>query len=200
MNVYHENQVPWPANKPETKTRKSGPFTTNMSDACKRIEKEVAAFTRAGKNWRTKEVWIFADADLGVKNRFLSNSKGLRDPKVSVRFDLDGAEYNIAADAYFEPWQNLVGIAKYIESIRAQERNGIFTAQEMMASFAALPAPQKLKPWFQVMRLGEGASLEAIEAAYRFLAKQHHPDVPTGSTEAFQELQAAYESAKAARQ
>lgn len=115
---------------------------------------------------------------------------------MAVRFDLDGTEYNIVADRYIEPWQNLAGIAEYIKAIRAQERNGIFTAQEMMATFAALPAPGAFVPWYVVLDLPESASLDVITAAYRELAKTRHPDAPGGSKEAFQELQAAYEQAK----
>ncbi len=32
MNVAHENQVPWPADRGITASRKSGPFRTNMVD------------------------------------------------------------------------------------------------------------------------------------------------------------------------
>lgn len=170
-----------------------------MSDACERVEAEVSAFTRSGNDWRTKELWIFADGRLGARNRFLANQPGLLDPRVAVRFDLDGQEYNIVADRYFEPWQNLAGIAEYIKAIRAQERNGIFSAQEMMASFAALPGPAPKRSWYAVMGIADGSPLEVIEVVYRQLAKKLHPDVPGGSTQAFQELQAAYEEAKAAR-
>jgi hypothetical protein len=199
LTVYHENQVPWPIGREITKDRKSGPFTTSLSDACARIEKEVGAFTKHGQPWRTRELWIYADGEIGAKTRFLANQRGIKDPKVAVRFDLDGTEYNIVADRYIEPWQNLAGIAEYIKAIRAQERNGIFTAQEMMATFAALPDPNAKRPWWVVMGLPEGAPLEAIEMTYRTLARQLHPDVPGGSTEAMQELNRAYDEAKEAR-
>jgi hypothetical protein len=169
MDVYHESQVPWPADRPVCKDRKSGPFRTAMADATRRIETEVGAFTRAGKPWRTKELWIYADADTGARNRFLNNSRGVRDPRVAVSFDLDGKEYKIVADRYIEPWQNLAGIAEYIKAIRAQERNGIFTAEEMMATFAALPAGSQ---WFDGCK-----TKAAVLDKYRELAKTHHPDV-----------------------
>ncbi len=196
MTVYHESQVPWPAGRAETADRKNGPFQTNMANACDRIEKQVEMFSRS--TWRTTELWIYADADSGAKGRFLSNQRGIRDPKVAVSFDLDGTQYNIVADRYFEPWQNLAGIASYIEAIRAQERNGIFTAQEMMASFAALPAPPRKRDWFEVLAVSPSAPREVIDASYKALAKKLHPDVQGGSTEAFQELQGAYEDAKEA--
>lgn len=169
MNVFHEIQVPWPSNKPETVTRKSGPFQTNMSDAATRVEASVSAFTRNGKPWRTSELWIYSECALGARGKFIANQKGLIDPRVFVTFDLDGRQYNIATDRYLEPWQNLAGIAEYIKAIRAQERNGIFTAEEMMSSFAALPPTND---WFSGC-----TTIAAAQAIYRDLAKANHPDV-----------------------
>lgn len=196
MKVYHENQVPWPVERSVTQDRKSGPFRTNMIDAATRIEEAVSAFTKNGANWRTKELWIYADGDMGIKGRFLSNQRGIKDPRVAVTFDLDGEEYKIVADRYIEPWQNLAGIAEYIKAIRAQERNGIFTAKEMMATFAALPAPKARRPWYVVLEVSDQTPIEVVHAAYRTLAKKYHPDSPEGDHEKFVELAQAYETAK----
>ena len=192
MNVFHENQVPWPPNRTVTADRKNGPFRTSMSDACDRVEKAVSAFTRTGRSWRTKELWIYADGKLGTKQRFLANQPGVRDSRVAVEFDLDGTKYSIVADRYFEPWQNLAGIAEYINAIRAQERNGIFTAEEMFATFAALPARS---PWWEVLCIESFAPLADAEAAYRRLAKSRHPD-SGGSDDAMAELNAAIATAR----
>lgn len=190
MNVFHENQVPWPAGRGPTTDRKSGPFQTNMTDACRRVEAAVEAFTRSGRPWRTNELWIYADSDLGDKGQFLTNQRGIRDPRVAVQFDLDGAQYIIATDRYHEPWQNLAGIAQYIKAIRAQERNGIFTPAEMFATFAALPSRGSASRWESVLGLEKGASLADAESAYRKLAKESHPD-SGGSHEAMAELNLA---------
>lgn len=171
MNIYHENQVPWPATRPLTKTRKNGPFKTSLANACDRIEQAVKAFTKSGQSWRTKELWIYTEGKLGARNRFLSNQSSAIDARVAVRFDLDGVEFCILADRYWEPEQNLAGIAAYIESVRAQERNGIFTVAEMMHTFAALPAPQSADYFAGC------AARSEIESRYRDLAKTHHPDV-----------------------
>lgn len=184
MNIYHENQVVWPAGRQVTRFRKNGPFKTSMADACQRIEKEVGAFTPNGRNWRTKELWIFVDAEIGGRGKFLNNQRGLRDARAAVKFDLDGVEYQIAADRYFEPWQNLAGIAEYIKSVRAQERNGVFSAGEMMASFAALPPARK---WF------DGYADKAKR--FRELAKVHHPDAG-GDPSIMAEINAEYEQVK----
>lgn len=192
MITYHENQVPWPPDRAVTESRKNGPFRTNLSDACERVEGAVSAFTSRGRQWRTNELWIYVDGDLGAKGRFIANQRGIRDPRVAVEFDLDGLKYRIVADRYVEPWQNLAGIAEYIKAIRAQERNGIFTASEMFASFTALPARAH---WSSVLGLNLPVTRGEIETAYRRLAKQRHPDVG-GSDDEMAELNAAYEQAK----
>lgn len=187
MNVYHENQVPWPADRALTTARKNGPFRTSLADACKRVECAVSAFTKAGSASRTNELWIFADGELGAMGRFLANQRGLCDARVAVRFDLDGIEYNIVADRYIEPWQNLAGIAEYIKAIRAQERNGIFTASEMFVAFAALPGS---RDWFA------GCSgAEQVKSRYRTLAAEHHPD-RGGDTAVMAEINAQYAAAR----
>jgi len=171
MNVFHESQVPWPTSKQKTSERKSGQFKTNLSDACDRIERAVSAFSKSV--WRTRELWIYVEAQLGARNRFLANQRASVDPAVVVRFDLDGNTFTIATDRFTDAAQNLAGIASYIESVRAQERYGIFEVTEML-SFAALPAP---KSWFT------GCTTRAeIESVYRKLAQKHHPDRNGGDT------------------
>lgn len=192
MNVYHENQVPWPTGRPYTAERKNGPFKVSLATAIARVEQAVSAFTKARSDWRTEELWIYVDgAELGARNRFLSNQRNAT-PAVAIRFDLDGATYNIVADRYNTPEQNLAGIAAYIESVRAQERNGIFTTEEMLHTFAALPAG---KEWWEVLGVARSCTRSAAEAAYRSLVKTHHPDAG-GDAERFREITEAIEEAR----
>jgi hypothetical protein len=200
MMVYHANQVPWPVGKPRTSDRKFGKFKTqerplNISLAAERVERAVRAFTPSGKNLRTKELWMYADAELGARLRFLSNQRPGRDPAVVVRFDLDGKEYVIATDRFTDAAQNLGGIAAYIESVRAQERYGIFEVEDMLG-FAALPAPSSAvrRHWTDVLGLESNAAIPTIQAQYRKLAAKCHPDAG-GSAEAMAELNDARDEA-----
>ena len=191
MNVYHETQVPWPAHRKPKTTRKNGPFKVNLVSAADRVESAVRMFSKG--TWRTKELWIYIDGgQVGARNAFLANQRGILSPRVCVRFDLDGHEYNICADSYTAPEQNLAGIAAYVESVRAQERNGIFTVEEMMHTFAALPSRSG---WASVLGVDATASRADIDKAYRAMAKGAHPDTG-GSHEAMSALNAAYEQAK----
>jgi curved DNA-binding protein CbpA len=60
--------------------------------------------------------------------------------------------------------------------------------------YQALPAPRQKSPW-EVLGLPSNSDLDVIEAVYRTKAKRLHPDTG-GSTEAFKELQEAYEAVK----
>ncbi len=122
------------------------------------------------------------------------------DPGIAVYFEYKGKQTCFACDEYTKDVSNIWAIKLTIEALRGIKRWG---ASDMMdrafTGFAALPPPQVNIPWYVVLDLSPGATLEQIETRYRTLAKQRHPDVPGGSTEAFQELQSAYESAKAAK-
>jgi len=193
MITQHEYQVRWPEGRPRTAQRKNGQFQVNLATAAERIEVAVDAFTKRGHTCRTKSLTIFADvpaSSIGARGRFLANAKPFS-PEVAVSFDLDGKEYHICADAFTDAAQNLAGIAEYIKAIRAQERNGIFTAAQMMGSFAALPAG---KDWREV--LGHPKTLEEARAKHRALMMENHPDRGGDPTKAA-EINAAFDQAKA---
>jgi len=53
---------------------------------------------------------------------------------------------------------------------------------------------EKPKDYYRILGVARDATTAAIKRAYRKLAKQLHPDVATRGPEAFQDLQAAYET------
>jgi uncharacterized protein YjbI with pentapeptide repeats len=62
---------------------------------------------------------------------------------------------------------------------------------------ASRPLMQAAKQsYYTVLGVGENASQEAIKQHYLQMAKRLHPDVSTGDTKKFQELQRAYETLK----
>lgn len=150
---------------------------------------------------------------MGAKETIISTSISLRrdglplskppvdgDPGVAVYFFWKKQPTCIACDRYQFVEFNIRALTLTIEAMRAIERHGSSDLlNRAFTGFAALPAPDAPKPWYVVMNLPPSASLDQITATYRDLARMRHPDTPGGSTEAFQELQSAYESAKAAR-
>ena len=65
--------------------------------------------------------------------------------------------------------------------------------ERAFAGFAALPAPG-VRHWWDVLGVPAFASTEQIKAAFRDLAKIHHPDAG-GSAFDFVALSVAYEAA-----
>lgn len=66
------------------------------------------------------------------------------------------------------------------------------------AAYEALPPPPAPpKNWWEVLGVAPTSPPVVVDAAYRALAQQRHPDKPGGSTEAMQELSAAYAEARA---
>lgn len=119
------------------------------------------------------------------------------DPGVCVYFELNGDPVAMPCDTYDRVADNIAAIAAHIEATRRIERHGVASVQEMFSGFMALPAPDAVKMWWDVLGVGRHASRAEVESAWMVLRKIRHPDAD-GSTAAFQELQAAYEQGKRA--
>jgi hypothetical protein len=80
------------------------------------------------------------------------------------------------------------------------EAEGCAWSRSARDFFCNTPYEERHQPWappeLTVLGLKRGASREEIKAAYRRLARQHHPDCG-GDPEKFKEVQAAYERAMA---
>lgn len=121
------------------------------------------------------------------------------DRGVAVYFKYKKKEVVICCDQWNSVEHNLWAVAKTIEAMRGIERWGVSDFLEhSFQGFTALPPK---KEWWIVFRYAEcpgKASWDwaGVEAQYKSLAKLYHPDMRTGSTQLFQELQSAYDQAK----
>jgi hypothetical protein len=86
----------------------------------------------------------------------------------------------MAIDRYTKVEQNIAALAATIEAMRAIERHGgAIVLERAFTGFTALPAPivaGMARPWWEVLSLPRDANRQAIDAAWRRLASQHHPD------------------------
>lgn len=104
------------------------------------------------------------------------------------------------SDAYREAGDNVKAIAMTIQRLRQIGDYGVYTTEQAMrgAAYEALPPPPAPpKNWWEVLGVAPTSPPVVVDAAYRALAQQRHPDKPGGSTEAMQELSAAYAEARA---
>jgi hypothetical protein len=118
------------------------------------------------------------------------------DPAVAVYFTWRGQQYAFACDCWQKVEHNLQAIRKTIEAVRGIERWG--TGEMVTAAFAGFKAlPEQAGPssgttWWAVLGFSSPVATEAdIDAAYKRLAKQRHPDQPGGSHELMQQLNQA---------
>lgn len=114
------------------------------------------------------------------------------DPGVAVYFDLGTKNMTMACDRYEFTAANMRSLGLAVEAMRQLERHGGGHMMERAFSgFAALPAPENMKPrrpWWEVLGLpSDCRDKEMIEMAFRVKSKKAHPDAG-GSDEAMHEL------------
>jgi len=102
----------------------------------------------------------------------------------------------IAVDRYYRVRDNLAAIAATLDAMRAIERHGgAQILERAFLGFAALAPPSR---WWDVLQVKPDASPDVIEANFRRLAQDRHPD-RGGSDSAMAELNQARADALAAR-
>ena len=176
---------------------------------------------RKGRYDQRSPFWSFAEARdalldeldrLGAINAVLSTNYTVRndglpradrrapdDTGVAIYFQLNGRPQVMACDMHVRAEENMRSLALSIEAMRALERHGGGRMMERaFEGFTALPAPDRVKQWWDVLDLWSDATRADVEEAWKRLRKERHPDTPGGSTTAFQELQAAYEQGQRA--
>jgi hypothetical protein len=189
----------WPAGKPRTppsqrkfgRFKRNGQWLTNAA-AADRVEAEVA---RLGGRY----LLISSNVEVTLSGRPRSGQKEPEDKGVCVYFQLGGKPYAMACDRYTTVADNLGAIAAHIDATRAIERHGVASAAETLQAFMALPSygVGPIRQWWEVLGVPVRAPLAEIEAAYRRLASERHPDAG-GSDAAMAELNAARDAARRA--
>jgi len=120
------------------------------------------------------------------------------DTGAAIYWSHKGKSQCMAIDRYNRVADNLAAIAATLEALRAIERHGGGSILERaFIGFAALPASTG-KPWRDVLKFGLSTPTpEMVEANYRKLAFDLHPDRQGGSHDAMSELNAARDAALA---
>ena len=145
------------------------------------------------------------DSGKQVTNIVLSSNVGgglepapVRDTGVAAWFTWDGAQRCIAIDRYPKVEDNLQAIHHIIEARRTEMRHGgLHIVRQTFKGFVALPAPEGVKSWREVLGLTGPATVKQVDEAYRVLAATAHPD-KGGKAEDMAALNRARSEAKAA--
>ena len=172
----------WPETMPRQKTREKGQFRTTLSGALGNVRESIHAFSRdSGK--AIDGLVISSNVTLGVTKP--------QDPGVAVWFTWDQLPVCIPVDRYLTVEANLQAIHHVLEARRTELRHGTLAlVRATFMGFAALPAPSAKRPWREVMGFGAAyrPQREEILDRFRNLAKEAHPDKPTGSEARMAEL------------
>jgi hypothetical protein len=119
------------------------------------------------------------------------------DPGVAVYFKLKGKPRCMASDTWTRLPDNMAAIAGTIEALRSIDRYGVGNIEQVFAGYTALQ-PAADVDWWIVLGVSASAPLDAIEDAYRTLAKTAHPDAG-GSADDMARLNIAIATARAAK-
>ena len=180
----------WPHGMPRAKSRRTSQFRTSLSGALANVRDSLRRFG-ADSGRPVSEIIISSNVSLGQDKP--------SDPGVAVWFLWDGEQRCFAVDIYGKPAENLQAIHHVLEARRTEMRHaGVAMVKAAMAGFAAALPPPGSKPWNEILGVAADASPAAIDAAYRRLAAERHPDKPGGSEAMLAELNAARDQARKA--
>lgn len=180
----------WPAAWPRTARPADAVFRTGLADARDGLLRELSLLGARG-------VVLSSNARLNRDGSIAARQGRIDDAGVCAYFALDGEERAIPCDRWATIEDNLQAIRLTVAALRGIGRWG---AGEMVSAafrgFAALPEPRG-EGWWTVLGVEPDADRARVEAAYRRLAKDRHPDAG-GGADAFRALADAYERAKEA--
>lgn len=196
----------WPQDRPRTKLRTIGRFSTTRRNADQNSHKSKPVTLAEARARLAEELdrlngrspILSSNVELRIDGNPRSGLPEPRDPGVAVYFQLKDKPIVLACDRYNEVAQNVAAIAAHIDAIRRIERYGVATTEQMFTGFLALPAPIVVDDWRAA--LGNPASLPEAEAAFRERIAEVHPDRPGGSHAAAAILTAAIGLARKALQ
>lgn len=175
----------WPPGFPRSKYREYSRFKTGYDNALRNVQDSLRKFA--------------ADSGKKLEHAIMSSNVTLTsgsppDPGVAVWFVWDGMQLCIAVDRYNSVAANLQAIHHIIEARRVELRHGtLHLVKATFQGFQALPAPAG-KHWSDILQVSVSATRDVIEANYRRLAKDRHPDAG-GSADLMAELNNAREVA-----
>jgi hypothetical protein len=137
---------------------------------------------------------ISSNLELRLDGLPRSGQRKPEDPGVAVYFQLAGKPVCLPCDTYSSVEANIAAVAAHIEASRAVERHGVASIAEQFSGFTALPT-SKGAEWWEVLQIARAsATRDAIQEAYRKLARQRHPD-HGGSDHQMAELNSARDAA-----
>lgn len=182
----------WPDGWPRSKQRKESPY---------KVSTEVALNDLIGdlRLMGAKHVIVSSNVPLrrdGTMYRGDHSDSAMPDPGVAVYWDArDGRSLVAACDSWRTPRENVRALGLTVAALRMIERAGAsHLLERAFSGFARLPAGDTKPKWWDIFDLTPEAPRAIIDARYRALARQNHPDLG-GDAGAMARINEAYQDA-----
>ena len=168
----------WPAGRKRTDrwSLERAKFDVSFARARDNIVREVGLL--AGK-WPDPQIVISTNIALRRDGLPLASQRQPDDMGVAVYFLYKKRQMSFACDRWNKIEHNMQAIAKTIEALRGIARWGTGDMLEAaFTGFMALPAPSAgmKREWWDVLQCARSAGRDVIQAQYRRLASDYHPD------------------------
>lgn len=179
----------WPMGWVRTKFRSRSEFGAHsLANASQEVLRQLRLLGAS-------RVVISTNIELRQDGLPYSGRKAPNDPGAAIYFSLKGKPLVLACDKWHSVEDNVWAIAKHIDALRGQNRWGVGSVEQAFAGYTALPQPKAKGNWWEVLGVARSSNLDQINAAFRSLAKQHHPDAG-GDADRFIEIKEALEEAR----
>ena len=164
----------------------------SASDGAERLVKELERFG-------ARDIVISTNIERRLNGIPRKRAAEPSDPGVAVYFRLHNLPHCLATDKWTRTADNLAAIAKHIEATRGQIRWGTIETNQAFANVRLLSAVGIQKSWWEILGVSRNAPLPTIEARWRALIVELHPDrVGDRHGNRAAEINAAMDEARAA--
>lgn len=193
----------WPAAWPRTPAARlaRARFNVRVQGNAYRTKAEVTLYV--GRERLLEELRRLGATDVVLSTNIPARLDGLpyskaREPNdhgVAAYFRIKGEPRVLACDKWDRVADNMAALAAHVEAMRGQLRWGVGTLEQAFGGYKALPAMGAKQPWWEVLGLDAGATLEQVEQTRIALLQLHHPDRGGSHTRAA-EINAAADEAR----
>lgn len=177
----------WPEGWKRTRNPETSRFKTGFGAARVKLSAEIQRMGGTG-------VIISTNVPLRNDGMPRASAPEPKDSGVAVYFRYKGKDMVFACDKFRYSRENIYAIAMTIDALRGIERWGASDMMERAFSGFKALAAQNERRWWDVLEVRPDATREVIDANFKRLLRDKHPDAG-GSHEAMAELNIARQQA-----
>ncbi len=180
--MYSENEataypLTWPIFRPRTKVYARQDSSFRHGGQKLTLARAVRRMTHELDLLGARRLVVSTNVELRLDGLPMSGRREPEDTGVAIYFSLKGVPHCMPCDKWIRVEDNIAAVAKHVEAIRGMTRWGVGDVMAAFAGYKALPPATALEAsWWDVLKIESTATLEEVEAAWKAMAAQHHPD------------------------